>query len=688
MKIEISGVDLTTYYAQKTLSIEDAINERSTANFKMIDESGQLDLKDGQPIEIYDNDNTLIFGGFLFFPKRFVPIATTAVIYDIEAVDNHAISDRFIVAETYTNESTGDIVKDLQEKYLADDGIWHNPSALEFDGVDDYVDCGNDSLLKPSTSVTIEAWIKPDTYSSNALYFIASKGTTGGKGYWIGLKSTGKAIFSVESQLSGDAVLSLNEWIHITGVWDGSEQRLYVNGVLDGTVATTISTIDYSGVPTFRIGDQSGSTGRYFDGEIDDVRVWNVSRTQKQIQDNMNKELVGNETGLVGYWKFNEESGTTATDSTSNSNDGTISGATYVTDTWSEQSIQDGANVEAITFTRIGTVSDAIDELAELSGFSWWVSHNKQLYFVQRNTFSAPFGLTDTAPINSVNLREDKSRYRNTQYIRGGLDRTQEIVKEKPTPSPDGVSKTFVVRFPIATKPRIFIDSVEVSSADIGVNGFDTNKKYYFTFNTNNITQDDTETVLSTETLEVTYIGLYPLLVVAQDNQAINDRKAIEGGTGIYENITNEPKINQRENALDIANGKLRKYTKIEREITYQTFESGLKTGQLQNVNMDKYKVENAEFLIDRMTITDFDGTGMMLYDVHCVDGEVFGGWTQFFKQLAKEPGKLIIREDEVLVILESSFETQGWAEDTEINVFACPVPSETLYPSETLHPC
>jgi len=262
------------------------------------------------------------------------------------------------------------------------------------------------------------------------------------------------------------------------------------------------------------------------------------------------------------------------------------------------------------------------------------------------------------------------------------------------------------MRFPIATKPRIFIDSVEVSANDIGVNGFDTNKKYYFTFNTNNITQDDSETILSTEVLEVTYIGLYPLLVVAQDAEAINARKGIEGGTGIYENIANEPKINQRENALTIANGKLRKYTKIEREITYQTFTNGLKTGQLQNVNMDKYKVENGEFLIDRMTIKDFDGTGMMLYDVHCVDGEAFGGWTTFFKQLVKESGKLIIREGEVLVILETSFETQGWGEALNVpapktdkkyqgwlekqipTIFACPVPSETLYPSENLYPC
>ena len=47
----------------------------------------------------------------------------------------------------------------------------------------------------------------------------------------------------------------------------------------------------------------------------------------------MSQELIGNESGLVGYWKFNEGSGSTAEDSSPNSNNGTIYGATYSTDT-------------------------------------------------------------------------------------------------------------------------------------------------------------------------------------------------------------------------------------------------------------------------------------------------------------------------------------------------------------------
>jgi len=53
----------------------------------------------------------------------------------------------------------------------------------------------------------------------------------------------------------------------------------------------------------------------FFNGQIDEFRIWNVARTATQITSTMSKTLAGNEAGLVGYWKFDETSGTTAADS-------------------------------------------------------------------------------------------------------------------------------------------------------------------------------------------------------------------------------------------------------------------------------------------------------------------------------------------------------------------------------------
>jgi hypothetical protein len=70
----------------------------------------------------------------------------------------------------------------------------------------------------------------------------------------------------------------------------------------------------------------------YFAGTIDDVRFWDKTRSDSEIQEYMNRELTGNEEGLRGYWKFNEAEGTTAYDSSPNNNDGTIVGAAWTTD--------------------------------------------------------------------------------------------------------------------------------------------------------------------------------------------------------------------------------------------------------------------------------------------------------------------------------------------------------------------
>jgi hypothetical protein len=70
-----------------------------------------------------------------------------------------------------------------------------------------------------------------------------------------------------------------------------------------------------------------------FNGIIDEFRIWNVARTDIEIQATMNQSLNGNEPGLVGYWKFDEGTGSTTADLSSNGNDGTISGALWVSGT-------------------------------------------------------------------------------------------------------------------------------------------------------------------------------------------------------------------------------------------------------------------------------------------------------------------------------------------------------------------
>jgi len=88
----------------------------------------------------------------------------------------------------------------------------------------------------------------------------------------------------------------------------------------------------------------------YFTGTIDEVRFWyNKTRTQSEIQEYMNRELMGDEEGLKGYWKFNEAEGTTAYDSSPNKNHGTIAGASWTMDAAPVKSTL----TEAFTFVQV-----------------------------------------------------------------------------------------------------------------------------------------------------------------------------------------------------------------------------------------------------------------------------------------------------------------------------------------------
>ncbi|EGW36457.1 hypothetical protein [Desulfosporosinus sp. OT] len=313
-----------------------------------------------------------------------------------------------------------------------------------------------------------------------------------------------------------------------------------------------------------------------------------------------------------------------------------------------EGDVQDGPTISKAVFN-YDNGNTAMNYLADATGYNWEIDNLKQLKFFDRSTYASPFGLTDVSHnYQGLTVKKSRSDYRNRQYVRAGTDTSAEIPLEQPTPKPDGVSKTFVVRLPIAQKPRIFINDVEVSPLDIGVNGLDTEKKYYFSFNSNTITQDNSEPILlDTQVLKVTYKGLYPLFVVRESSEQVADRKSAEGGSGVYENIIQETNLNTREAALEFALGKLEKYGIIPKVVTFNTYSKGLKAGQILPITNTKHNLSGT-FLIDSVSARN-DG-GLTLYSVRCLDGTTVGGWEKLFKTLLQGNRQLVIRENEVVV--------------------------------------
>lgn len=210
-----------------------------------------------------------------------------------------------------------------------------NTSSLAFDGIDDHVRVPGAESLRNFTGITIEAWARPT--SSTGERAIIGK-MFDGSNWEFGLlrRPDGAPYFEWSCGVacgyllkSGNAAFPLDQWTHIAGTWSSTESNLYVNGSQASTgtggvpgLANTLNAL------LIGAAELEGVPARHWQGGIDEVRIWNVVRTQAQIQADMDRALVGNEPGLVGYWNAEDGAGDTLQDATTHANDGRLGAST------------------------------------------------------------------------------------------------------------------------------------------------------------------------------------------------------------------------------------------------------------------------------------------------------------------------------------------------------------------------
>ena len=222
-------------------------------------------------------------------------------------------------------------------------------AALNFDGADDLVNLGNviTSSLAGGTKVTVEAWVKPTSFSG--LGCIVGNYNTGVGTMQIMLRRAGNSYYEFWIGNGGSwyntnsvATPSLNTWQHVAGTWDGSVASIYVNGVLSGTTTPALSVLGNASNNPVWVG--ANTIGENFTGDVDEVRIWNRSLCIGEIQNNMNGEIPTTATGLLANYHFNQGLATgdnTAinilTDASSNSYTGTLTNMSLngTTSNWS-----------------------------------------------------------------------------------------------------------------------------------------------------------------------------------------------------------------------------------------------------------------------------------------------------------------------------------------------------------------
>tara|TARA_R110000868_G_scaffold383578_2_gene650599 strand:- start:18186 stop:21050 length:2865 start_codon:yes stop_codon:yes gene_type:complete len=192
-------------------------------------------------------------------------------------------------------------------------------SAIKFDGVNDYISVSDNDLFDV-TKYTLELWFKWNEGANN-VEFITGKNLQEFEIHTIGTANSIRFIPTPNVYIdSPDNAFVSNTWTHLTVLYDPSQSlaKMYVNGI-EVTVSITgnLSTAIVHSSNPFVFGTRSGGGTYYFNGELDEIRLWKAVRTQAEIQQDMNGTTPnGYNPDLVAYWQFNEGTGTTTVEQT------------------------------------------------------------------------------------------------------------------------------------------------------------------------------------------------------------------------------------------------------------------------------------------------------------------------------------------------------------------------------------
>ncbi len=180
-------------------------------------------------------------------------------------------------------------------------------NSIELDGIDDWVNIPNYTL---ENDFTIESWVKlaPGIDTNDALF--GQEGT----GLDINFYQGKARLYANADKITANTALVPGIWGHIAITRSGSHLTLYVNGVKDAEGT-------WDGVLTLKSIGQ-GNRG-FLKGTLDEIRVWNIARTEAEIKTNFSVGVDPNLAGLIGYWTF-DNVGQVITDASKFTNHGLL----------------------------------------------------------------------------------------------------------------------------------------------------------------------------------------------------------------------------------------------------------------------------------------------------------------------------------------------------------------------------
>jgi hypothetical protein len=184
--------------------------------------------------------------------------------------------------------------------------LLNQASYTNFDGTGDLISAGNPAQLSNFNAFTLEAWIRR---TGNGHFEFMGKHYTQYSVYVDGNNYLGiyKGYSNTYQGFTSNYYLPVGEWHHVAVTWSGSVITFYVDGIKKQEVTGAASSIIPANSYNFQIGRRADQDSYYLNGDLAEVRVWNIARSENEIASTVNTNLSGKEPGLVGYWPLTSD---------------------------------------------------------------------------------------------------------------------------------------------------------------------------------------------------------------------------------------------------------------------------------------------------------------------------------------------------------------------------------------------
>lgn len=198
-----------------------------------------------------------------------------------------------------------------------------NTKSIDFDGVNDFIDIPNSTDFDLGSSFSISGWFNFDIVSNTRGLISFDSSSTRGWFLYTYINQIRLYTGSVFTLKSGYS--TTGQWDNFIVTYDGTDLVFYLNGVQESTQTASINlqTNGNDGA----IGNNQKATGRFFNGKIDEVAIWNTALSSSDVSAIYNSGVPNNISGypdLIGWWRMGDGDTYPTIQDNKGSNDGTM----------------------------------------------------------------------------------------------------------------------------------------------------------------------------------------------------------------------------------------------------------------------------------------------------------------------------------------------------------------------------